>query len=84
MSLKTQFLERGGSRIAYDDSGGSGPLPIAAPGMGDMRGVYRHLSPLLTESGLRLVTFDIRGLGETSARWYSTDNHKDYSKVLTT
>jgi len=69
MNDKTQFLEKNGGRIAYDDTGGSGPLFIAAPGMGDTRGVYRHLSPLLTRRGLRLVTFDLRGLGESSVEW---------------
>lgn len=69
MTNKTQFLEKNGRHIAFDDTGGSGPLIIAAPGMGDTRGVYRHLSPLLTRAGLRLVTFDLRGLGESSVDW---------------
>jgi alpha-beta hydrolase superfamily lysophospholipase len=76
MTDKTQFLEISGGRIAYDDSGGSGLLVIAAPGMGDTRGVYQHLSPLLTGDGLRLVTFDLRGLGESSVEW------DDYSDVI--
>jgi pimeloyl-ACP methyl ester carboxylesterase len=74
MNNKTQFLEISGGRIAYDDSGGNGPLVIAAPGMGDTRGVYRHISPLLTEAGLRMVTFDLRGLGESSIDW---DDYSD-------
>jgi pimeloyl-ACP methyl ester carboxylesterase len=69
MDPATRFFEREGGRVAYDDTGGGGPLLIAAPGMGDTRGVYRHLSPLLSQAGLRMVTFDIRGLGETSAVW---------------
>jgi pimeloyl-ACP methyl ester carboxylesterase len=74
MNNKTQFLEIPGGRIAYDDTGGSGPLVIAAPGMGDTRGVYRHLSPLLKKAGLRVVTFDLRGMGESSVGW---DDHSD-------
>ena len=74
MSDKTQFLEKNGRCIAFDDTGGSGPLIIAAPGMGDTRGVYRHLSPLITMAGLRLVTFDLRGLGESSVAW---DDYSD-------
>jgi pimeloyl-ACP methyl ester carboxylesterase len=69
MNKKTQFFEKSGGRIAYDDTGTSAPLAIAAPGMGDTRRVYRHLSPLLTEAGLRLVTFDLRGMGESSVGW---------------
>jgi pimeloyl-ACP methyl ester carboxylesterase len=74
MSNKTQFLDKPGGRIAYDDSGGSGPIIISAPGMGDMRGVYRHLSPFLTKAGLRMVTFDLRGMGESSVDW---DDYSD-------
>lgn len=69
MDQETQYFEKEGRRIAYNDSGGGGPLLIAAPGMGDDRGVYRHLAPFLEKAGLRLVAFDIRGLGETSASW---------------
>ncbi len=74
MSHKTQNFGKAGGHIAFDDTGGSGPLVIAAPGMGDTRGVYRHLSPLLTKAGLRLVTFDLRGLGESSVGW---DDYSD-------
>ena len=38
---------------------------IAAPGVGDTGAWYRHLRPLLTSAGLRLVTMDLRGLGES-------------------
>ncbi len=74
MISTTRFLEKNGGRIACEDTGGDGPLVIAAPGMGDTRAVYRHLSPLLSEAGLRLVTFDLRGLGESSAGW---DDYSD-------
>jgi pimeloyl-ACP methyl ester carboxylesterase len=74
MNSRTQFFEKAGGRIAFDDTGGSGPLIIAAPGLGDTRGVYRHLSPLLAGAGLRLVTFDLRGLGESSVAW---DDYSD-------
>ncbi|MGD9347066.1 MAG: alpha/beta hydrolase [Candidatus Aminicenantes bacterium] len=76
MSNETQFLQKPGGRIAYDDSGGGGPIVVAAPGMGDTRGVYRHLTPLLTEAGMRMVTFDLRGLGESSVDW---DDYSDAS-----
>jgi pimeloyl-ACP methyl ester carboxylesterase len=74
MNNKTQFLEIPGGRIAYDDTGGSSPLVVAAPGMGDTRGVYRHLSPFLEIAGLRVVTFDLRGIGESSVGW---DDYSD-------
>lgn len=80
----TRFLEINGGRIAYDDSAfGSGtsldpaanlPLVVCAPGMGDTRASYRHLRPLLTAAGYRVVTMDLRGEGESTAKWddYST------------
>lgn len=66
---ETQFLDRPGGRISYDDTGGTGPLLIAAPGMGDTRRVYRHVAPALIQAGVRLVTMDLRGMGESSVRW---------------
>lgn len=65
----TRFLDRPGGRIAYEDSGGSGPLVVAAPGMGDTRHVYRHLAPILIAEGFRFVAMDLRGLGESSPAW---------------
>ena len=72
--MTTQFLERPGGRISYDDSGGDGPLVIAAPGMGDSRKVYRHIAPALTAAGLRLVTMDLRGIGDSTVDW---DDYSD-------
>ena len=67
--MTTRFLDRSSGRISYDDSGGDGPLVIAAPGMGDSRKVYRHIVPELTAAGLRLVTMDLRGIGESTVNW---------------
>lgn len=67
--LETRFLGVGEGRIAYDDTGGTGPLLIAIPGMGDLRSEYRFLRPALQQAGYRVVTMDVRGHGETTARW---------------
>jgi len=64
-----EYLERPDGRIAYDDSGGDGPLIVAAPGMGDLRGSYRHLAPLLVDAGCRFVSMDLRGVGESTVEW---------------
>ncbi len=69
MSLMTDLLQRPDGIIAYDDTGGASPPVIAAPGMGDLRHVYRHLRPRLVDRGVRLVTMDLRGVGESSVRW---------------
>jgi pimeloyl-ACP methyl ester carboxylesterase len=64
----TQFLAHDRGRIAFDDTG-SGPLVVCVPGMGEMRGAYRFLTPLLVEAGFRVVTMDVRGQGESSIGW---------------
>ncbi|HEX4723797.1 MAG TPA: alpha/beta hydrolase [Pseudonocardiaceae bacterium] len=69
----TQFLDRDGGRIAYDDTATDGPLVVCVPGLGDTRDTYRHLRPLLVAAGYRVVTMDLRGEGE------STANFADYS-----
>jgi len=65
----TRHLAIGEGRLAYDDTGGSGPLVLAIPGMGDLRAEYRALRPLLQQAGYRVVTMDVRGHGESSATW---------------
>ncbi len=66
--MNTQFLKRPEGTIAYDDTG-SGPLVVCAPSMGDVRGEYRFLAPQLVAAGYRVVTMDLRGLGESSTGW---------------
>jgi pimeloyl-ACP methyl ester carboxylesterase len=73
--MTTHFLTTDGGRIAYDDTGGNGPVILAIPGMGDLRSEYRHLRPALKQAGYRVVTLDVRGFGETSARWSDYSAH---------
>lgn len=75
--MGTEFLEQEGGRIAYEDLGGSGPVVLCAPGMGDRRQVYRFLGPRLVEAGYRVVATDLRGHGDSSAGW------PDYSPAAT-
>ncbi len=37
--------------------------------IGDLRSEYRFLAPQLAAAGYRVITVDVRGHGETSARW---------------
>jgi pimeloyl-ACP methyl ester carboxylesterase len=67
--LATRLLARPDGQIAYDDSGGNGPLVLCAPGMGDVRGLYRFLTPHLVAAGYRVVTMDLRGHGESTTGW---------------
>ncbi len=67
--LPTRTLSVDGGTIAYDDTGGPGPLVVAVPGMGDLRAEYRLLRPALQRAGYRVVTMDVRGFGDSSAEW---------------
>ena len=51
--MTTSYLDRGEGRIAYDVQG-SGPLVVCAPGMGDLRSVYRFFAPALVAAGYRV------------------------------
>ena len=66
---ETQFLDLPEGRIAYDDTGGSGPAVICVPGLGDLRQQYRDIKPLLARHGFRVLTMDLRGMGESSVDW---------------
>jgi pimeloyl-ACP methyl ester carboxylesterase len=66
--MKTQFLTLKDGTIAYDDCG-SGPLVVCLPAGGDLRSEYRFLTPQLLAAGYRVVTMDLRGQGESSAKW---------------
>lgn len=66
---ETQFISTEGGRIAFEDTGGTGPAILAIPGMGDLRSEYRLLRPALQQAGYRVITMDARGFGETSAEW---------------
>ncbi|MFG3050862.1 alpha/beta fold hydrolase [Kitasatospora sp. NPDC048239] len=66
----TQFLDVPGGRLAYDDTvQGDGAPVVLLPGMLDSRTAYRHLHPLLTAAGRRVITMDLRGFGESSITW---------------
>jgi len=73
--MTTSYLDRPDGRIAFDDTSGGGPLVVLLPGMGDRRATYRYLTPLLTGAGYRVVTMDLRGMGESTTGW------PDYSRA---
>ncbi len=64
-----QMLKLHDGLIAYDHSGGNGPIIICVPGLGDLRQQYRFLAPRPEAAGLRVVTMDVRGHGESSVDW---------------
>jgi pimeloyl-ACP methyl ester carboxylesterase len=70
--MNTKYLNQENGKIAYEVTG-EGPLVVGVPSLGDLRGEYRFLVPLLVKAGYRVATMDVRGHGETSPDW------KDYS-----
>jgi pimeloyl-ACP methyl ester carboxylesterase len=69
----TRYLQRPGGRIGYDVAG-DGPLVICAPGMGDIRQVYRFMAAGMVEAGYRVATMDLRGHGESDTTFARHDD----------
>jgi len=66
--MKPQYLNRKNGKIAYEVTG-EGPLVVCVPSLGDVRGEYRFLTPLLVEVGYRVAVMDPRGHGDSSTGW---------------
>lgn len=60
----TQHLDRPGGPLAHDVAG-DGPLVVLAPGMGDLRGVFRDVVGPLRAAGHRVATVDLPGHGDS-------------------
>lgn len=67
--MATNYLKLAEGTLAYDDSGGIGPLVILLPSLGDLRGEYRLIQPSLAKAGYRVVAADLRGHGDSSTGW---------------
>ena len=67
----TEYLTVDGGTLAYEVTGGSGPLVVLAHGMGDSRAAYRFVAPALVSAGYRVAAIDLRGCGESSVGWSS-------------
>jgi pimeloyl-ACP methyl ester carboxylesterase len=66
--MNTKYLHHKNGKIAYEVAG-EGQLIVCVPSLGDLRGEYRFLAPLLVEAGYQVATMDVRGHGETSTQW---------------
>lgn len=64
----TKYMNVPQGQVAYDVEG-EGQLVVCVPSLGDMRGEYRFLMPLLTAAGFKVAVMDVRGHGETSKTW---------------
>ena len=80
----TSFLVHPEGRISYDVAG-AGPLVVLVPGMGDLRSVYRYLTPVLVAAGYRVASTDLRGHGEsdtTFASYGDVDTADDVAALI--
>jgi pimeloyl-ACP methyl ester carboxylesterase len=70
----TTYLVRPEGRIAFDVAGGTGPLVVCLPGMGELRSSYRHTRPALVQAGFRVATMDLRGHGDSDTTFTTYDD----------
>ena len=66
-----QTLKRPEGLIAYTDTGGPGRPVVCVPGIGEVKATWRFITPLLVQSGYRVIAMDVRGQGESSATFSS-------------
>lgn len=66
MTTSAHLLQRPEGRLAYTLTG-TGPLVVTAPGMGDLKEVFRDLSAALVGAGHRVADLDLRGHGASDA-----------------
>jgi len=66
--VATKYLKHKNGQIAYELTG-EGPLVVCIPSLGDVRGEYRSLVPVLVNAGYQVATMDVRGHGESSVEW---------------
>ncbi|GAB4438996.1 MAG: alpha/beta hydrolase [Anaerolineae bacterium] len=67
--MSTHYLKLNDGTLAYDDTGGNGPLVVMLPSLGDVRHEYRFVAGPLARAGYRVVALDMRGHGESSPNW---------------
>jgi len=53
--------------LGYEDSQSGKVTVLCVPGLGDTRGTFRMLAPLLVKSGYRVIVLDPRGQGDSDA-----------------
>ena len=80
-SSRTRFLSLPEGRVAYDLDG-DGPLVVLVPGMGDLRGTYRMLAPILRGAGYRVACTDLRGHGDSDVSFKTYGDVETSSDVI--
>lgn len=76
-----RFLARPEGRISYTVTG-DGPLVVAVPGMGDLRGTWRELVAPLAEAGFRVAVMDLRGHGDSDTTFTAYGDEVTAADIL--
>ncbi|MEO5920324.1 MAG: alpha/beta hydrolase [Pseudolysinimonas sp.] len=76
-----QYLARPGGRLSYTVTG-DGPLVIAVPGMGDLRGTWRDVVAPLVDAGYRVAVVDLRGHGDADTSFTEHGDLATASDIL--
>jgi 3-oxoadipate enol-lactonase len=61
------YIEVGGARIWYLDTGGHGPLIVLLHAAAGNSECWREQVPAFTDAGFRVFTYDMRGFGRTES-----------------
>jgi pimeloyl-ACP methyl ester carboxylesterase len=80
-SAQTRFLSLPEGRVAYALDG-EGPLVVLVPGMGDLRGTYRMLAPILRDVGYRVACTDLRGHGDSDVSFKTYGDVETSSDIV--
>jgi pimeloyl-ACP methyl ester carboxylesterase len=72
----TSYLARPDGRIRHR------PLIVLVPGLGDLRAGYRFLAPALRAAGYRVACTDLRGHGDSDARFPSYGDEETAGDVV--
>ena len=76
-----RYLARPEGRLSYTVSG-DGPLVVAVPGMGDLRGTWRDIVPPLVDAGFRVAVMDLRGHGDADTTFVTHGDLATASDIL--
>jgi pimeloyl-ACP methyl ester carboxylesterase len=57
-----------GGMLSYEVAG-QGPVVLCLPSLGDTRREYDHVVPVLVEEGYRVMTTDLRGMGQSQGHF---------------
>ena len=65
-----KFVVVPGGKISYDVTG-EGPVVLCLPSMGDTRREYERFVPALLKEGYKVITTDLRGMGQSRGSFVS-------------